>query len=83
MAIIKKGLFLVLEKFPDQKDDVKRLFRDSETFQAICDDYLKSAEALRYWTQDESEEAPARREEYVTLKQDLEAEILQSLNESK
>jgi len=83
MPIIKKGLFTVWEKFPDDKDKVKRLFRESETFQAVCEDYMRCAEALRYWNQSDSEEAPARREEYTALLKDLEGEILQSLNESK
>ena len=83
MTVIQKGLFPVMERFPSHKDTVKRLFRKSESFQAMCEDYTRCAEALRYWNQVESEEAPARREEYVTLLHDLEAEILQSLNESK
>ncbi len=83
MTVIRKGLFPVIQRFPNHKDTVKRLFSESETFQAMCEDYMKCAEALRYWNHIESEEALARREEYVTLMQDLGAEILQSLNESK
>lgn len=83
MTVIKKGLFTVWEKFPDDKDKVKRLFRESETFQAVCEDYMRCVEALRYWNQSDSEEAPARREEYAALLKDLEAEILQNLDESQ
>jgi hypothetical protein len=47
----------------------------------MCDDYRLCSEALKGWNQSESEEAPARRKEYAELLQDLEAEILQSLDE--
>ena len=83
MTVIQKGLFPVMERFPNHKDTVKQLFRESETFRAMCEDYVRCDEALRYWNQVESEEASTCREEYATLLQDLEAEILQSLNESK
>ena len=82
MTVIQKGLFPVMERFPNHKDAVKRLFRDSETFQIMCEDYMRCDEALRYWNQVESKEAPARRKEYVALLKALEAEISQSLNES-
>ena len=83
MTVIQKGLFPVMERFPNHTDAVKRLFRESETFQTLCEDYIRCVEALRYWNQVESEKALARREEYGALLQDLEAEISQSLNESK
>ena len=81
MAVIKKRLYPVLEKFPDHKDEVNRLFRDSETFQAICEDYLRCEKALRYWRRVESEEVLIRREEYADLLQELELEIRQYLNQ--
>lgn len=83
MPIIQEGLFTVCKRFPDRMDKVKRLFGESETFQATCEDYVRCAEALRYWHQSDSEEAPARRKEYAALLKDLEAEILQNLNESQ
>lgn len=83
MTVIRKGLFSVMERFPNHTDIVKRLFRESETFQAVCEDYMRCVEALRYWNQSDSEEAPARREEYAALLKDLEAEILQNLDESQ
>ncbi len=83
MPVIREGLFTICKRFPDHKNEVKRLFGESETFQAVCEDYMRCAEALGYWNQSDSEEAPARREEYAALLKDLEAEILQSLNESK
>jgi len=83
MPVIQTSVFTVVKRFPDCKDTVKQLFKESETFQSMCEDYHRCAEALRHWSQSASEEAPARREEYAGLLQDLEAEILQNLNESK
>ena len=81
MPVIRTSVFTVLERFPDRKDTVKQLFKENETFQSVCEDYLKCAEALRHWSQSASEEASVRREEYAELLQDLEAEILQCLDE--
>jgi len=74
-----KGLWTVLPKFPDHADKLKRLFEESASFQSLCDDHMRCAEALRYWQQSVADEAPGRREEYAKLLQDLETEIWQSL----
>ena len=81
MPLIQTSVFAVLKQFPDRKDTVKQLFRESESFQSVCEDYRRCAAALRRWSDSASEEAPARREEYAALLQDLEAEILQCLDE--
>jgi len=78
-----KGLQTVLPKFPDQADKLKRLFEQSPSFQSLCDDHTQCVEALRYWYHSVADEAPARREEYATLLQDLEGEILQSLTDAE
>lgn len=83
MPVIREGLFTICKRFPDHKNEVKRLFRKSENFKAMCGDHLRCVEALRYWNQSNSEEAPARREEYTALLEALEAEILQILDESQ
>ena len=81
MPVIQTSVFPVLKRFPDRNDTVKQLFKESETFQSVCEDYRKCAEALRHWNESASDEAPERREEYAALLRDLEAEILQSLDE--
>ena len=82
MAVIKSSLFYVFKRFPEHKDAIHQHFRKNENFQTICDDYRQCAEALDRWNGSTSEEAPARRNEYADLLQDLESEILQTLNES-
>ena len=81
MTVVKTSVFSVAKRFPDRKETVIRLFNKSENFQSICEDYRRCAEALRHWNESASEEACARREEYAALLQDLETEILQSLDE--
>ena len=81
MAVIKSSLFHVFKRFPAHKDAIHQHFRKNENFQTICNDYRQCAEALDRWNGSTSEEAPARRNEYADLLQDLESEILQTLNE--
>jgi hypothetical protein len=81
MTVIQTTLFSVVKRFPGRKETIKRLFRESEAFQIMCEDYQRCAEVLRHWNESASAEAAARREEYATLLRDLEAEILQSLSE--
>jgi hypothetical protein len=83
MPVIAPALFTVLKRFSERKDCIKRLFRENDNFRNVCEDYQNCTEALRYWNQSESDEAPTRREEYGMLQQDLEAEILEHLNESE
>jgi len=68
-----------MERFPQNKAAVRRLFKEDESFQTLCEDYWKCAEALRHWNQSAAEEAVVRREEYAALLWDLEAEIKENL----
>jgi hypothetical protein len=83
MSVITRTVFSVLDKFPDHKQTIMRLFRQSEDFQSLCEDYGRCIQALRHWKQSDDERAPARRQEYRTLLRELAAEILQYLKESK
>ena len=80
MPILYTNLPVVLSKFPDHQETIKRLFRENETFQTLCEDYRQCSEALKYWDGSASEDAPLRREEYGTLLRDLAEEILQSVD---
>ena len=81
MKVIRTGLFSVLKRFPERQDNAKRLFKESESFQTMCEDYLKCVKALDHWNQSEIDIAPLRRAEYTALMQELEEEIFQKLNE--
>jgi hypothetical protein len=81
MKVIRTGLFSVLKRFPEHKDNAKRLFRESESFQTMCEDYRKCVKALDHWNRSEIDIAPLRRTEYTTLMQELEEEIVMKLTE--
>jgi len=70
----------VIDRFPDFKGTITRLFRANENFQALCEDHQRCVEALRYWGRSEEEVAEVRRDEYSSILLDLETEILQRLN---
>ena len=82
MTVIQSSLFLVLEKFPDRAGDIKRLYKENQEFQTICEDYRQCAEALHHWNQSHEKAAPTRRQEYAQLFQELMDEIRLYLNES-
>ena len=80
MAVIQPGLFLILQRFPQRKEALRQLYRTSDTFQAICHSYQQCTEALDYWSISEHAEARSRQREYTELKNELEREIIQSLD---
>ncbi len=80
MKVIRTGLFSVLKRFPQRQDTAKKLLRENESFQTMCEDYIKCFKALDHWNQSEEEIATIRCAEYSALLQELEAEIFQKLN---
>lgn len=81
MPVVRTSLSVVLAKFPDHEETIKRLFRENKTFQALCEDYRQCSEALTYWNRFDSDDGHARREEYAALLRELEAETLRFLSE--
>jgi hypothetical protein len=81
LSVIHPGLFLILRRFLDRKDDLRQMYRASKSFRSICQNYQKCSEALRYWAEAEHEQALDRQREYSALLHDLELEVIQSLNE--
>jgi hypothetical protein len=73
------GLLLIMERFPEERQALRRLFEGSQSFQSLCNDYLECCTALRDWQQSTSEEAPAWRDEYTQLLLELEQEVRQYL----
>ena len=82
MPVIRTSIFTAIKRFPDRKDTIKRLYKENNNFQTICEDYRKCLEAHLYWNESGSKVASARREEYATLRGELETEIIQSIAES-
>jgi hypothetical protein len=73
------GLSLIMERFPEERQAVCRFFRESRSFQSLCNDYQECLAELENWQQSTSEEAPAWRDEYAQLLRALEQEVRQYL----
>lgn len=76
-AIIRPGLFLVIERFPDRRDVFKRLYAEQEGFRSLCDNYRQCLDALHYWAHADQTTAPNRHREYRSLLHELERELRQ------
>lgn len=81
MAVIQPGLFMVIERFPDRRNKVSRLYGSSDSFRSLCASYQQCTTALRYWAKRESAEATERHREYLALLNELELEIIQYFSE--
>lgn len=76
-------LFLIIKRFPDKEEILKTLFKKSNDFRSICEDYRKCREALTFWTLSEARESSAHRKEYLALLMELEEEIISYLDENQ
>ena len=79
--VIQPCIFAIIQLLPDREKSIKRLYKESELFRDLCEDYKKCAEALKHWNASNLKEAADRREEYATLLRELEADILQGIND--
>jgi len=76
---VESGLSLIMKRFPEEGQALRRLFQDSPSFQSLCTDYWECLAELQHWQQSTSEEALAWREEYANLLLELEQEVQQYL----
>lgn len=82
MNITHLDTIAVINRFPDRKEAIKKLFQKSEYFQNMCEDYGKCRQATEYWNQPDMKNSAIRSEEYALLLKDLESEIIEYLNEN-
>ncbi|MEJ2111928.1 MAG: hypothetical protein P8Z37_18860 [Acidobacteriota bacterium] len=75
MSMIHQGLSLIIQRFPSERDRLRRLYLSNTSFQSLCDDYQKCTEALEHWSGSNNEKALERTREYGELKQSLEREV--------
>ncbi len=74
----KTPLTLVIEHFPDLRNEVADLFAQDEVFRELCEDYESCSQAL---ARQESNEALRR--EYTALRLRLETELLGRLHDAE
>lgn len=83
MPVIHPGIFRVIKKFPEQREDVFRLFYECDGFRNTCDDYNRCNDAIIYWNKQSSEQSLVRKAEYEELFRSLEAELLTYLRDDR
>jgi hypothetical protein len=71
-------LTLVIEHFPDLRNEVAGLFARDEVFRELCEDYESCSQALA--RQDSNE---ALKREYAALRLRLETELLGHLHDAQ
>ena len=76
-------LLPVQKRFPEARAALQRLFRDSPSFQSLCEDYRDCQAALQHWKQSTSGEAPAMTKTYAELLGELEQEVRQFLEDDQ
>ena len=75
-------LFMALnipKKFSKVRFIIERLYKADDTFRNIYQDYETYFNALQFWEQSSSDDAPALRREYSELVSELEKELTQIL----
>lgn len=68
-------LTLVRTTFTGRDELIERVFRESRSFWALCEDYRECYVAIDRWKQLNTAEAPLRRQEYAELLVELGWEI--------
>lgn len=72
----------VVARFPEHELAIERLFRQSESFRSMCEDYADGVDALRSWEDAVDSRAEVEMAELRDCLTELEAEILATLEEA-
>ena len=76
MKIAESSIYRVIERFPEDRPSLERLWEINASFQSLCGEYEDCSAALKYWQQSVAEDARGYRDEYAALLQELEEEIV-------
>ena len=74
------GFASVVERFPERRYVLERLFESNQSFQSLCEEYEECLIALRYWRESSLPEAADFRNEFSSLLGELEDEIREHLS---
>ncbi len=78
----KNGYITVVERFPESREILKRLFESSHSFQTLCEEYDDCLRAMRFWRESTFPEAPEFLNEFSSLLREFEEEIIEYLSKS-
>ncbi|MGO9688977.1 MAG: hypothetical protein ACLP2X_10600 [Syntrophobacteraceae bacterium] len=73
------GLVAVVERFPERRESIERLFERDKSFRLLCEDYVACRKAYRFWQGSSLPEAPDLRNDFSSLQRELDEEILEYL----
>ena len=79
----ESGYASVVERFPENREILRRLFESNQSFQNLCDEYEVCLRAMRYWRESSFPEAYEFRNEFSSLLRELEEEILEHVGKEK
>jgi len=69
----------ILKCFPSKSETIGFLMNENPEFRVLCDDYGDCIHARHFWGQSTASEAETRVNEYRSLVEELEKEILEAL----
>jgi len=72
----KMTLQKVLNRFPEHALLIKELYKDSDSFRGLCEDYAECSEVINRLDYSEQMIQTGYREEYEALLRDLENELI-------
>ena len=79
MTVTSIHLHKAMKRFSENRETVEKLWRESESFATLMEDYAECAEAVQRWTESSLPDAHRRQEEYTALLRELEAEITERI----
>lgn len=72
-------MYHIRKRFPEKSETIDFLMVEDPEFRTMCEDYDDCVNACRYWSHSKEPDAETRINEYRTLIQELENEILEAL----
>ena len=69
----------IRKRFPDECETIALLMVEDPEFRTICEDYHDCVQVCRYWARSKAPEAETRVQEYRSLIEGLENEIVVAL----
>ena len=73
----------IRERFPEKKHRIDRLMKNNPEFLSLCEDYDTCVNALQYWANSNEPEAEIRVNEFRSIADGLEEEIVEALRAMK
>jgi hypothetical protein len=77
---VEAALGCVIGRFPHRESEIDDLYRSSQQFRSLCEDYYECLKSLSRWTRETSTVATVYQGDYRELLVDLETDIARYLD---